>query len=78
MWEAAAADVAGVGAVAPPVHALVQVEAAALAEALDAERLAGMGVAMHAQLSGLGAVLPAVQAAGAAVAAVGTLVPQQH
>lgn len=63
---------------APPVHALVQVEAAALAEALDVERLAGMGVAMHAQLSGLGAVLPAVQAAEAAVAAVGTLVPQQH
>lgn len=56
MWEAAAADAAGVGAVAPLVHALVQVEAAVLAEALaaltaDVERLAGMGVAVHAQLS---------------------------
>lgn len=68
---------------APLVHVLVQVEAAALAEAVaaltvDVECLAGMGVAVHAQLSGLGAVLSAVQAAKAAVTAVGTLVTQQH
>lgn len=83
MWEAAAIDAAGARAAAPLVHALVQIEAAAVAEALaafaaDIERLASVGTSVHAQLSCSSAALAAVLAAEAAVAAVCALVPQQH
>lgn len=47
MWEATATSAAAAGAATPPVHTLVQVKAAAVAEALatfaaDIEGLAGM------------------------------------
>lgn len=78
MWEAAAADTAKAGAAAPSVHALVHIEAAAMAEALatlaaDVERLACMSASVRAQLNGSSAALSAVQAE-AAIAAMSVLV----
>lgn len=62
---------------------MVQVEAAAMAEALatlaaDVERLTCMSASVRAQLDGSDAVLSAVQATEAAIAAVSILVSQQH
>lgn len=81
--QVAAADVARAGAAAPPVRALVQVEAAAVAEALttltaDVERRACMSKSVCAQLDGSGAVLFTVRTAEAAIAAMILLVAQQY
>lgn len=83
MREAAAAGTAGAEAAAPPVRALMQVEARAVAEALaalvaDVEGLARVGTPVRAKVHGPRTTLTALEAAEAAVAAVRALVPQQH
>lgn len=81
--EAAATGAARAGAAALSVCALVQVKAATVTEALaalvaDVERLASVGASVCTEVGCQCVALTAVKAAVAAVAAMGTLVAQQH